>query len=80
MSSMCPEAGAEGASMIEFLHTYGLWIALAGVFIVMNRFGMRCCGGGHRHLRAPQDEVAPRENVQGDTPSRPAPKSGGSCH
>ena len=34
-----------GTPMIEFLHTYGLWIALAGVFFALHRFGIGCCGG-----------------------------------
>jgi hypothetical protein len=66
--------------MIEFLQTYGLWIALAGVFIIMHRFGMGCCGGGHHHTSAPRDEAAPGVNVQGEKPSHPVSKSSGSCH
>ncbi len=31
--------------MIEFAQNYGLWIALAGVFIAMHWFGMGCCSG-----------------------------------
>jgi hypothetical protein len=42
--------------MIEFLQNYGLWIALGGVFVVMHRFGMGCCGGGHRHILTKQDK------------------------
>jgi hypothetical protein len=30
--------------MTEFFSTYGLWIALAGVFVAMHWFGMGCCG------------------------------------
>ena len=31
--------------MIEFAQNYGLWIALAGVFVAMHWFGIGCCGG-----------------------------------
>ncbi len=43
--------------MIEFLTNYGLWFILAGVFFAMHRFGMGCCGGGHRNgsARQPKD-------------------------
>jgi hypothetical protein len=34
--------------MTEFLSSYGLWILLAAIFVVMHRFGMGCCGGGRR--------------------------------
>jgi len=33
--------------MDEFLGTYGGWILLAVLFLVMGRFG-GCCGGGRR--------------------------------
>jgi hypothetical protein len=63
--------------MMEFLESYGLWIALGGVFAAMHWFGAGCCGG-HRHAK--------RET--GDTPDvvadRNAPgadrRSDGSCH
>jgi hypothetical protein len=31
-------------SMVVFVQTYGLWIALAFVFITMHWFGRGCCG------------------------------------
>ena len=66
--------------MIEFLQTYGLWIALVGVFIIMHRFGMGCCGGGHHRALARRDEATPGENGQGEKPSQPVSKVMGSCH
>ncbi len=66
--------------MIEFLQTYGLWIALAGVFIVMHRFGMGCCGGGHQHGAPPRDNALPDETRKSGELSESAPKSTGSCH
>jgi hypothetical protein len=35
--------------MFEFLHNYGLWIALGVLILLMHLFGMACCGGRHRH-------------------------------
>ena len=66
--------------MIEFLQTYGLWIALAGVFFIMHRFGMGCCGGGHHHTLARRDQATSGENGRGEKPSQPVSKSTGSCH
>ncbi len=66
--------------MIEFLQTYGLWIALAGVFIVMHRFGMGCCGGGHQHGAPPEDKTRPRETAEDEKVSPSASKTSGSCH
>jgi hypothetical protein len=45
--------------MAEFLSSYGLWIVLGGIFVVMHMFGMGCCGG-HGRLRGPRrkDEAA----------------------
>jgi len=40
------EREGEGA-MVEFLQDYGLWVALAGVFVAMRWFGTGCCGS-HR--------------------------------
>jgi hypothetical protein len=66
--------------MVGFLQDYGLWIALAGVFVAMQWFGMGCCGGrrspredgrtGH-----PPDGAAKAEGTTGA-----APKSTGRCH
>jgi len=44
--------------MIEFFETYGLWFVLGAVFLLMNLFGMGCCGARHRHQ--------PRERFQDD--------------
>ncbi len=67
--------------MIEFFQTYGLWIALAGIFIIMNRFGMGCCGGGHQHGAPPPDKTLPDGTQKGGKLSESsAPKSAGSCH
>jgi hypothetical protein len=66
--------------MVGFLQDYGLWIALAGVFVAMQWFGMGCCGG-HRHKK--EDGPTPTTSegtgkTQGTTGA--APKSNGSCH
>lgn len=66
--------------MVAFLQEYGLWIALAGVFVAMQWFGMGCCGG-HRHRREDgradhgTDEAAKTEGATGA-----APKPTGRCH
>ena len=66
--------------MVEFAQTYGLWIALAGVFIAMHWFGMGCCG--RRNGRRPNQR---QEDIAGGAPggekaSQAGHKSGGSCH
>ncbi len=66
--------------MIEFLQTYGLWIALAGVFIIMHRFGMGCCGGGHQHGPPPREKALPGEIGKDKEVSDPASKPTGTCH
>jgi hypothetical protein len=48
--------------MAGFLQDYGLWIALAGVFIAMQWFGMGCCGG-HRNRREESSRPAPSEGA-----------------
>lgn len=65
--------------MIEFIQNYGLWIALLGVFVAMQWFGMGCCGGGHRKKQAEHTEGVSGDGAKEKTPD-PAPKSGGSCH
>ena len=66
--------------MGAFLQDYGLWIALGGVFVAMQWFGMGCCGG-HRnrgeHDRAghTSDEATKTEETTGAVP-----KSTGRCH
>ena len=66
--------------MIEFLQNYGLWIALAGVFVAMHRFGMGCCGRGH--YREPPSDPAkiPGGDPKAGTPSGANLKSNGRCH
>jgi hypothetical protein len=66
--------------MVEFLQTYGLWIALGGVFVGMHWFGMGCCGG-HRHNKEDGPTSTTSEGAaktQGTTGA--APKSNRSCH
>jgi hypothetical protein len=69
------------APMIEFLHTYGLWIALAGVFFVMHRFGTGCCSGGQHHTARPSGRPFPDEaHKQDEKLLKPVQKSRESCH
>lgn len=71
--------------MTEFFSNYGLWIALAGVFVAMHWFGMGCCGhGSHSQESKPkggtpgeQGPASPASVAPGELP--PA-KSGRSCH
>jgi hypothetical protein len=67
--------------MIEFLQNYGLWIALAGVFVAMHWFGMGCCGGRQRQGRehGHGTEGLAGKAPEGDKPSHTSAKSG-SCH
>lgn len=65
--------------MIEFVQSYGLWIALAGVFVAMHWFGRGCCGGGHRQTPTQSAQGTPGEGVKGERESE-TPKSRGSCH
>jgi hypothetical protein len=66
--------------MIEFLQNYGLWIALGGVFLVMHRFGMGCCGGGDQHKPPRRGNEVSGGATNGQKTSEAAPKSSGSCH
>jgi hypothetical protein len=66
--------------MIEFLQNYGLWIALAGVFFAMHRFGMGCCGGGHKHKLAQRRNEVSDGATNGQKPSEATPKSTEDCH
>ena len=74
----------EGEAMVEFAETYGLWIALAGVFIAMHWFGMGCCGGRQRQRqRQGQGQGTEGGSDQGprDNKAREVtPKSKESCH
>ena len=64
--------------MIEFAQTYGLWIALAGVFVAMHWFGMGCCGGRQRQGQGTEggSDQGPRD----DKAREVTPKSKKSCH
>lgn len=66
--------------MIEFIQNYGLWIALLGVFVAMQWFGMGCCGGGHRKRPAQPNPDTRGEESKGGKGSEATTKSGGSCH
>ena len=65
--------------MLDFIQSYGLWIALAGVFVAMHWFGMGCCGGGHRQRPTENTQGGPGERPKGEQPSE-APKPKASCH
>lgn len=62
--------------MIEFLQTYGLWIALAGVFFTMHRFGMGCCGG-QKHGLTRRAQGPADGNPKGENSSDVRAKSSG---
>jgi hypothetical protein len=65
--------------MIEFLQNYGLWIVLGGVFLVMHRFGMGCCGGHHQ--RPPQrDRALSGEVAKDEKTSEASSGANRSCH
>ncbi len=66
--------------MVEFAQTYGLWIALAGVFIAMHWFGMGCCGGGNREKPGQSDKGVAGGRPGSESASGTPPKSKGSCH
>ena len=66
--------------MVGFLQDYGLWIALAGVFLAMQWFGMGCCGG-HRNRREDGRHADPSEGTaKTEGATGVAPKSNGHCH
>jgi hypothetical protein len=65
--------------MIEFLQSYGLWIALAGVFFAMHRFGMGCCGGQKGRLMRHAQGAADGD-LKNETPSNGVAKSSGTSH
>jgi hypothetical protein len=66
--------------MIEFLTNYGLWIVLAGVFFAMHRFGMGCCGGGHRHGPVERPQGVSGGPPQTEKASEEGRSSGAGCH
>jgi hypothetical protein len=63
--------------MIEFLSSYGLWIALAVIMIGMHWFGMGCCGGTRRHGSAPGSKGPAVESSGSQKSSGTSPGSGG---
>ncbi len=65
--------------MIEFAQNYGLWIALAGVFIAMHWFGMGCCGG-RRQEKPTQGQGVPGKEAKREPGSDATPRSKGGCH
>lgn len=66
--------------MVGFLEDYGLWIALGGVFLAMQWFGMGCCGG-HRKRREDGRSDSPSEGAaKTKGTAGAAPKSDGHCH
>jgi hypothetical protein len=66
--------------MLEFLQSYGLWIALGGVFVAMHWFGMGCCGGQQRREQGQRDGDAVAGTRGREKAPESAPKSGGGCH
>ena len=55
-------AGKRGVAMIAFLESYGLWLALGGVFVAMHWFGAGCCGP-----RLRRDSGAAGDAAKGNT-------------
>ena len=66
--------------MLEFIQAYGLWIALAGVFVAMHWFGAGCCGGRRRERSASPSEKAVGGSPGSETASDAGPRSAGRCH
>jgi hypothetical protein len=68
--------------MIEFVQNYGLWIALAGVFVAMHWFGRGCCGGrqGQGQGQGQGTEGISDQGVKGESHPQTTAKSSGSCH
>jgi hypothetical protein len=62
--------------MIEFLQSYGLWIALAAVFFAMHRFGMVCCRG-QKHRLAQDGQGPADKRLKDETPSVGAQRRAG---
>ena len=64
--------------MVEFLQDYGLWVALAGIFVAMHWFGAGCCGGHRKAGRTAgrKPDAAPNGQAGPD----PRRESGKSCH
>jgi hypothetical protein len=66
--------------MIEFFQSYGLWIVLGAVFLLMNLFGMGCCGGRHRHESSKRSQVDQDQNPRAGQTSEAAPRPNSSYH
>ncbi len=60
--------------MEEFLRSYGLWILLGAVFVVMQWFGGGC-GASHRRPRVGDGQADPDKD---DRPAHAGPRGG--CH
>lgn len=63
--------------MAAFVQTYGLWIALALVFIAMHWFGRGCCGGGHHGSEDEPSRDDPGERAGVGNATGVPPRSGG---
>jgi hypothetical protein len=64
--------------MIEFVQSYGLWIALAGIFVAMHWFGKGCCGAPRQTPKQGGQDVA--GGGVNDGRESEAAKSRASCH
>jgi len=62
-------------AMVEFLKSYGIWIVMGVLFLIMLRGhahgGGGCCGGGHQH----DHEEPGKKDGQSESG-----KSNSSCH
>jgi len=66
--------------MIEFVESYGLWFVLGAVFLLMNLFGMGCCGGRHRHESSEGPRVDHDQNPRAGQRSEAALRSNSIHH
>jgi hypothetical protein len=66
--------------MFEFLQSYGLWSALAGVFVGMHWFGMGCCGGRRHNTEDGLTSTASDGAAKTQGTTGAPPKAKGSCH
>jgi len=73
-------SGRGEIAVLEFILAYGLWIALAGVFVAMHWFGAGCCGGRRRSRSALPSEKAAGGSPGSETVSDAGPRSAGRCH
>jgi hypothetical protein len=66
--------------MMEFLGSYGLWLALAAIMIGMHWFGMGCCGGGRRHSADRQPTPVAGDSVKNTKRPGEEEDRGPTCH